>query len=147
VATLETAHPLEPLTADEIAAAWRIVREARSLPETARCCLLLLQEPGKAEVNAHGPGALVERKALAVVLDRATGAVAEAVVSITAGRVETWTEVPPDEGQPPLLLEELFGVERIVKADPGWLAAVARRGVTTSGSGRWSPWCRTCCWP
>jgi primary-amine oxidase len=125
VATLKTAHPLEPLTAEEIEAAWRIL----DLPGTARCCLLMLHEPPKAEVAAYAPGGDLDRRAFVVVLDKSTGRVSEAVVSVTHGRVDSLVDRPEDDGQPPLLVEEILGVERVVKADPGWVAAVRRRGI------------------
>src|SRR6266508_4633779 len=34
------------------------------------------------------------------------------------------------DGQPAIILEEFFAVDEIVKADPGWVAAMARRGLT-----------------
>ncbi len=123
------AHPLEPLTAAEIEAAWRVLRDERGLPDSARCCLLMLHEPPKAEVKAFVPGSPLDRRAFVSVIDTATGRVAEAVVSVTNERVDSWKDVPAGEGQPPLLLEELFAVEEIVKADPAWVAAVRRRGV------------------
>ncbi len=33
-------------------------------------------------------------------------------------------------GQPPVMLEEFFKCEAVVKADPGWRAAMVRRGLT-----------------
>jgi primary-amine oxidase len=122
-------HPLEPLSAAEIDAAWRILDELQTLPPSARCCSLMLHEPDKADVKAFEPGTPVDRRAFVVVLDRATGEVNEAVVSITRRAVDSWERVAEDEGQPPLLREELLGVEEIVKADPDWVAAVRRRGV------------------
>jgi primary-amine oxidase len=37
---------------------------------------------------------------------------------------------PAVDGQPPILLEEYVLVDEIVKTDPEWLAAMARRGLT-----------------
>ena len=34
------------------------------------------------------------------------------------------------DGQPPILLEEFIAVDEIVKADPGWAAAIRKRGIT-----------------
>lgn len=124
------AHPLEPLTEAEIEAACSILREKRPLPDTARFALVLLQEPDKAEVRAFDAGDAIDRRAFIVVLDKADGSFSEAVVSITYRRIDSWEPVPPDSGQPSMLLEELFAVEEIVKADPDWRAAVRRRGVT-----------------
>jgi primary-amine oxidase len=122
-------HPLEPLTAAEVEAATGLVKELRRLPETARFALVLLHEPEKAEVKAFRPGDPLDRRAFVVVLDRADGRFSEAVVSITHERIESWREVPGDAGQPMVLLEEMLAVAEIVKSDPAWRDAVARRGV------------------
>jgi primary-amine oxidase len=122
-------HPLEPLTAAEIETATGCLREVRRLPESARFALVILQEPAKEEVKAFRPGDGLDRRAFVVVLDRGSGRFYEAVVSVTHGRVESWEEAPADSGEPMLLLEEVIAVEEIVKADPGWRAAVNRRGI------------------
>ena len=41
-------HPLEPLAAEEIAAAAALLRELRELPATARFVFIALHEPPKA---------------------------------------------------------------------------------------------------
>lgn len=124
------AHPLDPLTTEEIETATALLRERRQLPDTARFAFVALQEPEKAEVKAFRPGDPLDRRVVAVVLDKTEGGFYEAVVSVTHRRVDSWTEVGGDGGQPMLLREELAAVDQIVKADPRWRAAAARRGVT-----------------
>jgi primary-amine oxidase len=123
------AHPLDPLTGPELEAACALLREQQGLRETARFALVLLEEPDREELARFRPGDPVERRAFLVVLDKADGSFFEAVVSLTHGRVESWQAMPRDEGQPSILLEEIFALEEIVKADPDWRAAVERRGV------------------
>src|SRR3954452_18417537 len=67
------AHPLAPLTADEIRQARAVVEKAGKVTGSVRFPLITLLEPAKAEVLAHRPGAEVSRRVLAIVLDLATG--------------------------------------------------------------------------
>ena len=62
-----------------------------------------------------------------------SGETHEAVVNLTLGTLVSWvqhyTETTPF-GQPPVLVEDFFNCDRIVKADEGWRNAVKRRGLT-----------------
>src|SRR5580765_7431313 len=55
VPALASAHPLDPLTPDEIRAAARIARMDARLSQ-AKFASILLNEPAKAQVNAWRPG-------------------------------------------------------------------------------------------
>lgn len=130
------AHPLDPLSEEEIRRTRAVLDEAGRVGPSTRFPLVLLQEPPKAEVLGLRPGDRLDRRVLAVLLDTATGEVHEAVVSLTAGEVVDWRHLPtkqPPYGQPPVLEEEYALVDRVVKADPGWRDAMARRGVTDLG--------------
>jgi primary-amine oxidase len=53
------------------------------------------------------------------------------VASVTRGAIDSSVELDTArQGQPPIMLEDLIAVDEIVKADSGWRAAVARRGIT-----------------
>jgi primary-amine oxidase len=124
------AHPLDRLTADEIRAARRIVEEHGLLSPTTRFTLLALEEPPKDDVLAFRAGDPIDRRIRALLLDVATGAVRSVVASVTRGVIDSDVPVDPAvDGQPPIMLEELVTVDEIVKADPGWRAAMTRRGV------------------
>ena len=128
----EVGHPLDPLTAGEIAAGRRILVEAGHVSESTRFPNVLPIEPPKESVAAFRPGDHIERRVKFVVLDTATGISAEAVVSVTEGNVVSWTELNTAEhpyGQPQYLFEEYERAEQIAKADPGWRAAMTRRGL------------------
>jgi primary-amine oxidase len=130
--TAATPHPLDPLTPDEIRAARAAIEKAGKITETVRFPLITLLEPPKAEVLAHRPGAEVQRRVLLIALDLATGDTHEGVVSLASGELEEWVRVPtaaPPYGQAPIMLEEYELVAEIVKADPGWREAIAKRGV------------------
>ena len=126
------AHPLDPLTADEIRRARTVVEEAGKVTDSVRFPLITLLEPPKAEVLAHRPGAEVPRRVLLIVLDLANGDTHEGVVSLTTGELEEWEQVPtaaPPYGQAPIMLEEFELVAEIVKADPQWREAIGKRGI------------------
>ena len=125
------AHPLRRLGADEIRRARDALAGQGLVGEHTRFAYLGLEEPPKDEVLAFRPGDPVERRARAILLDTATGDARDVVVSITRGEVEASLALDPvRDGQPPIMLEDLAAVDEIVKADPGWRAAMARRGVT-----------------
>src|SRR5262249_46169592 len=103
------AHPLEPLTADEVTAAVAILRRERRLGERVRFMTVTLQEPPKQAVLDLRPGDALERAAFAVLLDNADGRTYEAVVSLTAGAVTSWEHIPAV--QPPITIDEFMECE------------------------------------
>ena len=129
-ATVAVRHVLDPLTAEEIEAASRILKRDRGLAASARFVYVTLGEPAKDAVLGHQPGEAVERQAHIVLRERAEGRTYEAVVSITAGEVRLWREVPGV--QPAVMLEEFMATEAAVKKDARWQEAMRRRGVPTS---------------
>ncbi|HEY3713950.1 MAG TPA: tyramine oxidase, partial [Jatrophihabitantaceae bacterium] len=127
-------HPLARLSADEVTAARRIIVDAGLVNDSTRFPVLSLDEPAKAEVLAYSPGSPASappRRVYTVLLDTATGAVQRVRVSLTEQQVDSVEPVDTAvEGQPPILLDDLIAVDEIVKADAGWCAAIARRGIT-----------------
>jgi primary-amine oxidase len=121
-------HPLDPLSADELASAVDVLRSERGLGEETRFINLELDEPDKAELAAwRDGGARPSRRAFAVVLDTATGTAAEAVADIEAGTVVRFTSL---EGQQPAIsADEFFASAAAVKRDPRYREALARRGI------------------
>jgi primary-amine oxidase len=125
------AHPLQRLGADEIRLATTLLAEHGLVGEHTRFAYLGLEEPPKDAVLAFKDGDPVDRRVRAILLDTATGGAADVVVSLTRGAVDSVVEVDTArDGQPPIMLEDLVAVDEIVKADPGWRAAMERRGVT-----------------
>jgi primary-amine oxidase len=124
-------HPLQRLSADEIDAARELLARSDLLTDTTRFALLALDEPDKASVLAYRDGDPVDRRVRAVLLDVATGRSRSVVASLARDTVDSVTDLDPAvDGQPPIMLEEYALADEIVKADPGWVAAVARRGIT-----------------
>ena len=131
-------HPLDPLTAEEIQTAARVLRENAQFPAGALFSTIVLKEPAKQEVLAYAPGTPFDRQAFSVVLDRKGNRTYEAVVDVKAGRVLSWNEVKGV--QPAVLPGEYEEVSRIVKADPRWQAAIRRRGIEDFGQVQIDGW-------
>jgi primary-amine oxidase len=121
-------HPLEPLTAQEIAEAVAIVRLTPAVGAQFRFPCVTLHEPEKSVVLAFQPGDAIPRSAFMVLLDNATGHTYEAIVSLTQGIVTSWQHIP--HVQPNLMADEIAECEVAVKADPDFRAAIAKRGIT-----------------
>ncbi|HEV2258710.1 MAG TPA: primary-amine oxidase, partial [Streptosporangiaceae bacterium] len=131
-------HLLDPLTAEEIEAACRILKRDRGLAASARFVYVTLAEPAKDAVLRHRPGDAFDREAHIVLRERAEGTTYEAVVSITAGEVRLWREVPGV--QPAIMLEEFMATEAAVRKDARWQEAMRRRGVTDFDMVMIDPW-------
>ncbi|MFN0147507.1 MAG: primary-amine oxidase [Dehalococcoidia bacterium] len=121
-------HPLEPLTDEEMRTAVRVLREARPLGPRTVICSVVLEEPEKQVLAAFRPGSGCDRAAFVTLFDRDSGETHEAVVSITGERLESWHHVPGV--QPGMTGAELFDATNAIKADPAYIAALAKRGVT-----------------
>jgi primary-amine oxidase len=114
-------HPLEPLSAEEISTAARALREAGLLRDRRVVVSTTLYEPGRGEASAG-------REAGSTILDRTTGEVIEARISLASSEVvasETITGV-----QPGMTIAELGEAIETIKADHAYRDALAKRGVT-----------------
>ena len=125
-------HPLDPLTADEIARVRAALVAAGRVAATTRFPSVLPVEPAKDAVRAYRPGDPITRRARAVLLDVATGATGEAVVDLGTGEV-AWRDLDPADGRAAILFEEYERVAELVRADVRWQEALLRRGI-----GDWS---------
>ena len=77
------------------------------------------------------PGAPVERRVKAVLIDVTTGATQIVHASLTNGKVEQVEPVDTRvQGQPAIMDDDFIAVDEIVKSDPGWVEAMAKRGLT-----------------
>jgi primary-amine oxidase len=131
-------HPLDPLTAEEIEAVGQILKRDRGLAESARFVYVTLREPAKDAVLRHRPGDAFEREAHVVLRERAECKTYEAVVSITAGEVRLYRELPGV--QPAVMLEEFLATEAAVRKDARWQEAMRLRGVTDFDMVMIDPW-------
>lgn len=124
------AHPLDPLGAAEIAAAVAALRAAGLADEGTRFPLIALDEPPKERVLAWQPGEPFARSAFVVA--RRGRTVYEGVVDLAARAVARWQAVPG--AQTAILVEEWELAQRVTLADPGWRAAMRRRGYSDFGA-------------
>jgi primary-amine oxidase len=125
------AHPLRPVSAEEFLAGRRVLAEAGLLSERIRFAYYGLDEPSKDEVLAWADGSAPDRALRAFLIDVASGESRDVVVSLTHDRVISQRTLDPvTDGQVPVLDQDLELVEEIVHGDPGWRAAMERRGLT-----------------
>jgi primary-amine oxidase len=124
----DLAHPLDPLSAEEIELAAELLFARHPAPDDLLMPLVALAEPAKAELTDHEAGRTARRVAEAVLVDRRKNVLYEARVDLSAERVLNWRERP---GKFSLLLgDEVALAEEIVRADDGWGQALAKRGIT-----------------
>lgn len=125
-----TAHPLDPLSGDEIVKASRIAREALGNAH-ARIIAASLREPAK-DMDSKDGGYIDEsRKALVATYDKAAHLISDVIVDL---ELESALEVRPRPGYfAPLMTEDFAAGEELVREDPQWQAAMLRRGVTDFG--------------
>ncbi|HLG60714.1 MAG TPA: primary-amine oxidase [Ktedonosporobacter sp.] len=131
-------HPLDPLLAEEITDAVDIIRTERNLGEHVRFVSVALHEPPKNVVLSFKKGDPITREAFMILLDNSDGSAYEAVVSLTEGKVTSWHHIPGV--QPPIMLDEFFECERVVKAHPDFQAALRKRGITDFDLVMVDPW-------
>jgi primary-amine oxidase len=120
-------NPLDALTAAEIDHTVAILTTAKLVDAQTRYPTITLLENPKAEVLKWRPRQPFERRARADYLrgDR----LFEADVNLTSGRVDSVREVK--DRQSAILFEEFLGASEVVKKDPRWRAAMAKRGFTS----------------
>ena len=130
------AHPLDPATAAEYLTGREIMAAAGLLPEGDRAPVRFayygLEEPPKHDVLAGqaAAGWAGDRRLRAFLVDTGTGESTDVVVSVTEGQVVSARTLDPrTDGQMPIIDSDFVAVDEIVKADPGWRAAMARRGL------------------
>jgi primary-amine oxidase len=123
-----TAHPLDPLTAAELARAVEIMRADGVLAEGVRVISVDLREPDKATLGEwRNGGGRPPREAMAVLLDSRGVTALELVVSIDDGGVTQRTDL--DGQQPAVSMAEYLEAGDVCRRDPDFRAALARRGI------------------
>ena len=125
----QPAHPLDPATAAEYLAGRDIMVAAGLLAEPVRFAYYGLEEPPKDDVLAAPDPEPTDRRLRAFLVNTGTGESTDVVVSLTHQKVvSARTLNPGTDGQMPILDSDFAAVDEITKADPGWRAAMARRG-------------------
>jgi primary-amine oxidase len=119
------AHPLDPLTADEIRQAAAILRRDRGVGAGWRFASIELREPGKDALRSGQAGG---RQAIVVCWDRSDGRAYRAVVSLAGDAVTAWEYLPGQ--QPNMTVDEWHECDEVLRAHPAMVDALARRGIT-----------------
>jgi primary-amine oxidase len=120
-------HPLSPLGVSEIDSFRNILTAQGLISDSIRFAYVALVEPNKAEVRA---GRSVDRRVSALLVDLATALTREVIVNLTSGVIELDRVIGAVDGHGPTFDEDFELGDEIVKADAGWVAAIAKRGVT-----------------
>ncbi|MBL8191924.1 MAG: primary-amine oxidase [Acidobacteria bacterium] len=136
--TTNFAHPLDPLSKEEIAAASKLLKDSGKLPANARFQTIVLNEPPKAEVYAFKPGDTYRREAFFVAYDRTNNKTFDGVADIRNQRVVSVREVP--DAQPSLMLDDVLMFQSIVRGDSEWQAAMRKRGINEFGKVQVEMW-------
>ena len=131
-------HPLAALTRHEITAAVAALRSDGRVGEEALIAYVGLAEPDKEAVRRFLPGDPVDRRVKVVALCGPESEVTEAVVSVPDGAVRRCEVVRP--ARPALAFEESMRAIDVLKADPRWREAMARRGITDVDQVQIDPW-------
>ncbi|MDQ3052973.1 MAG: tyramine oxidase, partial [Actinomycetota bacterium] len=94
-----SAHPLDPLTAEEIRQAVAELRRDRGVDEAWRFASIELKEPTKEVVRALDPGSpnAQPREARVVCWSRVEQVTYKALVSLTDDTVLSWDDVPGEQ--------------------------------------------------
>lgn len=133
-------HPLDPITASEIATLKATLAEAGIEGPQIRYSYVMLREPARATLRAWTSGAPVPREMGVLVTDKAANAAREMVVDIPARRIVHDRALDPaTDGWGPILDEDYVAAEVIAKADPDYRAAMERRGITDLDRVRCAP--------
>jgi primary-amine oxidase len=122
-------HPLDPLTAEEIAGAVKVAREQGPFADGVFIPFVVVNEPAKKDVAAWKPGDEVRRQAFLVAFDRPANKTYEAVVDLTTGKLVGQPRHVPG-AQPAALINEWEGAGLILKNDPAFNKALEARGLT-----------------
>jgi primary-amine oxidase len=127
--THSPAHPLDPLTAEEIAEVAAIVRRDQGVGAGWRFASIELREPAKDVIAAAlQAGETAAREAVVVCWDRSDGRAYRGVVSLAGAAVTAWEDLPGQ--QPNMTVDEWHECDEMLRPHPALAQALARRGIT-----------------
>lgn len=125
-------HPLDPLSSTEIQNACELLKFKQQLNENYRFAMVTIHEPTQEEILNLNERGFPDRAVFMCVFDSKTNDTFEAVVSLTKQEILSWERIDVKKspyGQPPLIIDECWKCDRIVKADLAWRNAMKRRGL------------------
>ncbi|MFI0354205.1 primary-amine oxidase [Actinomadura sp. 9N407] len=125
----------DALTAEEIRTVTRLVRAEGIGGPRPGFGAVFTDEPDKALLRA---GVQVPRRARALVVDRTVGHSYDVLVDLARGKVVSSLVI--ENGAAPMLAEEIEILTETLKADPRFVEALAKRGVTELTQVQCDPW-------
>lgn len=129
---ISSIHPLEPLSANEVQKALRLIRKLSIFTSSTRVISVMLKEPPKSIVHDWSGDPLPNRQAMAVLFDNGTNTANTVVVNLTTDELVNIQEAPPGS-QPTLSVDEQIECEQAVLASPEFRTALEKHyGVTDS---------------
>jgi primary-amine oxidase len=128
-------HPLAPLTVTEAATACELALGS-GVGRGTRVVYCALVEPPKEVVLGWDGSSRIPREVLCVLYDRLTGA--PWLVTVSLDHQSVTSQIIG--AQPPITTEEWIANAQQIKADPGFRAAMARRGITDMSRVQVDPW-------
>ncbi len=120
-------HPLDPLSAEEMAIVRNVVTSSRRFSRETEVAWIQLHEPPKRLVEAFHPEDPFPRKADVAAIDYAAGKSFAVVVDVKAARIDGMTELT--RSQPGLTARDIERARKIVSEDPRVRQALVRHGV------------------
>jgi primary-amine oxidase len=123
-----TAHPLDPLSADELTQARDILAREHGFGPGWRIASIELREPAKDVVREFSSGDLIVREARVVLWDTRDGAAYKALLSLTGDAVLAWEPQPGK--QPNATVDEFHDCDVALRKHPDVIAALHDRGIT-----------------
>ena len=121
------AHPLDPLSTEEIRRVAAVIRENFDWGDDLRVETIDVEEPAKEVVRKHAPGAPFPRIARFNIYRRGVMGVWQGRVDVTSGELIAKNFRP--EARAMVAVEEVLLIEKTVKADPRFREALRRRGL------------------
>jgi primary-amine oxidase len=123
------AHPLEPLTAGEVAAAVQLLKQLPEFNSTTRVISVMLKEPPKNAVYGWPKGPAPEREAIAVCFDNSANQAYTIDLNLASGASKV---VPAPKGsQPTMSVDEQIECEQAVLNSKEFQAAILKHhGIT-----------------
>lgn len=120
-------HPLDPLSGAELARAAELIRRHFDWGADLRVETIDLDEPTKEAVREHVDGAAFPRIARFNIYRRGVMGVLTGRVDLASG--ELLSQVFREDARAMVAVEEVFEIEKTVKADPRFQEALRRRGL------------------
>jgi primary-amine oxidase len=142
--TVAAPHPLDPLSTEEVIQTASLIRQDKGEDDFI-FNTITLREPSKELMMAYlgwdkstPKPETVEREAFVIIIERPSGYVHEAIVSLTHNKIKTWLKLK--DVQPTLTMDEMNEVEAMIVKDPLVAAECAELGITDMSMVYCDPW-------